>query len=156
MKNRTAVQAKDRLDDLFGRVNEFSGDLELQTHWARYLCVRVSGFIEISVRAILVEYAKNQSAPPIANYVERQLNQFQNPNMERLLQLLRSFNSAWADELKDSTKGESKVAIDSIRANRNQIAHGENANITYASIRQYYQNALTVIDLIEKQCDSGD
>ena len=156
MKNRTAVQAKDRLDDLFNKVNEFSGDLELQSHWARYLCVRVSGFIEISVRAILVEYAKNQSAPPVANYVERQLNQFQNPNMERLLQLLQSFRSTWADELKTATEGESKDAIDSIIANRNQIAHGENANITYVSIRRYYQNALTVIDLIEKQCDSGD
>ena len=156
MKNRTAVQAKDRLDDLFDKVDEFSGDLELQSHWARYLCVRVSGFIEIAVRAILVEYAGKQSAPPVANYIERQLNRFQNPNMEQLLQLLRSFNSAWADELEDSTKGEPKDAIDSIRANRNRIAHGENATITYATIRQYYQNVLTVIDLIEKQCDSGD
>ena len=156
MKNRIAVQAKDRLDGLFNKVNEFAGDLELQSHWARYLCVRVSGFIEISVRAILVEYAKNRSDRSIANYVERQLNRFQNPNMERLVQLLRSFNPAWADELKDATKGEPKDAIDSIRANRNRIAHGENANITYATISQYYQNVLTVIDLIEKQCGAGD
>ena len=156
MKNRIAVQAKDRLDGLFNKVNEFAGDLELRSHWARYLCVRVSGFIEISVRAILVEYAKNRSDPSIANYVERQLNRFQNPNMERLVQLLQSFNHAWADELKDSTEGEPKDAIDSISANRNRIAHGENANITYATICQYYQNVLTVIDLIEKQCGAGD
>ena len=125
MKNRIAVQAKDRLDGLFDKVNEFAGDLELQSHWARYLCVRVSGFIEISVRAILVEYAKNRSDRSIANYVERQLNRFQNPNMERLVQLLQSFNPAWAAELKDATKGEPKDAIDSIRANRNRIAHAK-------------------------------
>ncbi len=56
MKNRETVQAKDRLDYLFSRVNEFSEDLELQSHWARYLCVRVSGFIETSIRSILSEY----------------------------------------------------------------------------------------------------
>ena len=55
MKNRETVQAKDRLDYLFSRVNEFSEDLELQSHWARYLCVRVSGFIETSIRSILSE-----------------------------------------------------------------------------------------------------
>lgn len=62
MKNRETIQAKDRLDDLFSRVNEFSGDLELQSHWARYLCVRVSGFIETSIRSILSEYARKMSA----------------------------------------------------------------------------------------------
>ncbi len=93
MKNHETVQAKDRLDYLFSRVNEFSEDLELQSHWARYLCVRVSGFIETSIRSILSEYAKKTSAPSVANYVENRLNSFQSPNMERILQLLGAFNS---------------------------------------------------------------
>ena len=156
MKNPIAVQAKNRLDDLFDRVKEFSGDPELQSHWARYLCVQASGFIEISVRAILVEYAKDKSAPPVANYVERQLNRLQNPNMERILQLLRSFRSTWADELKSRTEGEPKDAIDSIIANRNNIAHGKNVGITYTTVHRNYQSALTVIELIEEQCNSGD
>ena len=153
MKNRETIQAKDRLDDLFSRVNEFSEDLELQSHWARYLCVRVSGFIETSIRSILSEYARKTSAPPVANYVESRLSSFQSPNMERILQLLRSFNSTWYDQLKSSTEGEPKDAIDGIKANRDRIAHGGNVGITYTTISRYYQNALKVVELIEDQCN---
>ena len=154
MKNRETVQAKDRLDYLFSRVNEFSEDLELQSHWARYLCVRVSGFIETSIRSILNEYAKKTSAPSVANYVENRLNSFQSPNMERILQLLGAFNSTWQDELESLTEGEPKDAIDGIKANRDLIAHGENVGITYTTIQRYYQNALMVVELIENQCNS--
>ena len=156
MKNRAVVQAKNRLDDLFDRINELSGDIELQSHWAKYLCVRVSGFIETSVRAILIEYAKDKSDPYVANYVEYRLNQLRTPNMERILQLLGSFRSTWDDELRSLTEGELKHAIDSIIAIRHGIAHGKDVGITYATIRQYYRSALTVIELIENQCDSGD
>ena len=154
MKNRETVQAKDRLDDLFSRVNEFSGDPELQSHWAKYLCVMVSGFIETSIRSILSEYARKMSAPSVANYVENRLRSFQSPNMERILQLLRAFDSTWADELKSSTEGEPKDAIDGIKANRDLIAHGENVGITYTTISRYYQNALMVVERIEDQCNS--
>ena len=154
MKNRETVQAKDRLDDLFSRVNEFSGDLELQSHWTRYLCVRVSGFIETSIRSILSEYARKMSAPSVANYVENRLRSFQSPNMERILQLLQAFDSTWADELKSSTDGELKDAIDGIKVNRDLIAHGENVGITYTTISRYYQNALMVVERIEDQCNS--
>ena len=153
MKNRIAVQAKDRLDDLFSRVNEFSEDIELQSHWAKYLCVRVSGFIETSIRSILSEYAREKSDPFVANYVESRLGSFQSPNMERILQLLGAFNSTWQDELKSLTEGEPKDAIDGIKANRDLIAHGENVGITYTTISRYYENALKVVELIEDQCN---
>lgn len=74
--------------------------------------------------------------------------------MERILQLLRAFNSTWANQLKSLTEGELKDAIDGIKANRDLIAHGENVGITYTTIHRYYQNALMVVELIEDQCDS--
>lgn len=152
MRNREANQHKDRLDDLFKQVGEVS-DINLQGHWARYLCVLVSGFIEVSIRAILTEHVKNKSAPSVANYVVRGLDRFQNPNMERILQTLGAFNPAWADEIGKLTEGELKDAVDSVRANRNRIAHGGNVNIRYRTIAFYYDNAVKVIEIIEEQCD---
>lgn len=152
MRNREANQHKDRLDDLFKQVSEVS-DINLQGHWARYLCVLVSGFIEVSIRAILTEYVKNKSAPSVANYVVRGLDRFQNPNMERILQTLGAFNPAWADEISKLTEGELKDAVDSVIANRNNIAHGGNVSIRYRTIASYYDNAVKVIEIIEEQCD---
>lgn len=156
MRNREANQHKDRLDDLFKQVSEVS-DINLQGHWARYLCVLVSGFIEVSIRAILTEYAKSRADTSVANYVIRDLHRFRNPNMERILQTLGAFNPAWSDNVRARTEAEYelKAAIDTIIANRNGIAHGENVGITYTTIRNHYRNAVSVIEIIEEQLHSS-
>lgn len=152
MKNIEAVRYKQRLDELFKKTTAFSEDPELQSHWAKYLCILVSGFLETSVREIYSQYAKNKAAPFVANYVEGQLSGFQNPKMEKILQLTRSFSPQWESDLRKATEGELKDAVDSIVENRNKIAHGESVGITYVRIHRYYQSAIKVIELIENLC----
>lgn len=54
---------KDRLDVMFALAAKQGADEEVLSHWARYLCVLTSGFIEVSLKSILSEYA----AVPIAS-----------------------------------------------------------------------------------------
>jgi hypothetical protein len=152
MRNREAVRYKQRLDNLFKQVSALPADIELQSHWAKYLCVLVSGFLETSVRAIFSQYASDKAAPYVANYVASRLKRFTNPNMDDILHLASRFNEDWGKCLESATRGELKDAVDSIVANRNLIAHGENPGITYVRIKGYYERAVTVIDLIENTC----
>ena len=154
MRNREVNQHKDRLDDLFSKVAEIS-DSELQAHWSRYLCILLSGFIETSIRSILSEYAENRASPVVSNYVQRELRRFQNPSMQRILDLLGSFSQEWAVQLSAQTTDEKKDAINNIIGNRNRIAHGENVGISFVPLRGYYRNAVSVLELIEEQCDSS-
>jgi len=142
-----------RLDALFGRVPRSADDIELQSEWAKYLCVLVSGFLEKSVTALYGAYAKAKANPNVASFVENRLRGFQNPNMENILKIAGSFSTEWRSTLEHSTEGELKDAVDSIYRNRNRIAHGEYSGITYTQIQQYYQSAIKVVSLIEKQCD---
>ena len=154
MSNIAIVRYRQRLDQLFARIAGLSGDLELQSHWSRYLCVLASGFLEVSVRAIYIDYGKTKATPYVANFVERQLNDFQNPKMEKILELAKSFNPAWEAELRIATEGELKDSVDSIVTNRNRIAHGEDVGITYSRIHSYYQKAQKVVELVSKQCNA--
>lgn len=153
MKNIEVVRYKKQLDELFNKISALSEDLELQSHWSRYLCIRISGFLEVSVRAIYSQYAKDKAAPYVANYVQSQLKNFQNPNMEKIIQLTGFFDREWADTLKRDTEGELKDAIVSIVAVRNDIAHGGSGDITYVRIKDYYKRVVKVVELIEKQCN---
>ena len=152
MKNQEISSNKQRLDNLFEKVTDFSADTYLQSHWARYLCILVSGFLETSVRIIYREYAKSKATPQVANFVEGKLEDFQNPKMEKILQLTGLFSKEWANELRLETEGELKDAVDSIAHNRNQIAHGGSVGISYSQIKSYYDRAIEVIELIENQC----
>lgn len=165
MRNVEAVRYKQRLDNLFVQISVFSDErvrrllaeisassdqIEMQSHWARYLCVLVSGFIETAVRAIYTEYANSKAAPYVANYASSRLEKLTNINMEDILVLAGSFNSRWRDKLERETDGELKDAVDTIVANRNRIAHGENVGITFNRIKTYYDKALKVVDIVEK------
>ncbi len=152
MNTLEAVRYKQRLDNLFGQISAFSGNLELQSQWARYLCVLVSGFLETSIRSIYGEFARRTASPYVANFVKCELGSFQNPKMGKILDLTRAFNPQWANQLEAATEGQLKDAVDSVVANRIQIAHGRDVGITYARIKGYYEDVIQVVDLIEGMC----
>jgi len=151
MKNRDVVSYQKRLDNLFEKVKDIP-DLELQSHWARYLCVLASGYLETSVRAIYSEYSEKKANENVANYVNNRLERFQSPKMGNILELTGAFNQQWAADLETATEGELKASVDSIVTNRHNIAHGQNTGISYVTIHKYYQDAIKVVELIEEQC----
>ena len=108
MKTLEVVRYKQRLDNLFKQIPAFSGNIELQSQWARYLCILVSGFLETSICAIYGEFARKTASPYVANFVKCELDSLQNPKMGKILQLTRAFNPLWADELETATEGELK------------------------------------------------
>lgn len=140
-----------RLDDLFSKA-KLLADTEMQAHWCRYLCVLVSGYIENSVRETFSEVALTRSDPVVANFVQNRLRQFQNPKMGNILDLLAAFSQQWKLDLETSTDGQLSESINSIVGNRHKIAHGDSVSLTLSSLRQYYRDAIRVIELLRQQC----
>ena len=155
MRNMEAERYERRLQGLFQKAGFLTGDLELHAHWARYLCVLVCGYLETSVASIYTQYARDCSAANVAKFVARRLSRFPNPNMERIVQLTRSFNEDWGDALNSHTEDEIKNAVNSICSNRNLIAHGSDTGISFHRISSYYEQAVKLVKLIERQC-SGE
>lgn len=153
MKSASVSRRQARLDSVFAKVASLpAGDIELQSHWARYLCILVSGFMEASVREIYAEYAANKASPNVANYVADALKRFQNPNMERILQVTGAFSKSWEDDLRRATEGDLRDAVDSIVAVRHQIAHGESGGITVVRMKEYYARCLKILQMIDAHC----
>lgn len=51
------------LEDTFKRAEKVGGDTELQSDFARYLCVLVSGFLEKAVAELILEHARLSLRP---------------------------------------------------------------------------------------------
>ena len=151
MRNPVAARYKQRLDVVF-RLLPLDADDALRSHWSRYLCVLVSGFMEVAVTAILSDFAKN-SAPQVRSYVRARLSRFQNANMERVCSMTNDFSTAWGDALRNGSDGRIKAAVDSIVNIRNKIAHGEDVGISYVTVRDYYKSAIDCVELLENIID---
>ena len=127
-------------------------DLELQSHWCRYLCVLACGFLENSVESCLTEYAKRRSDDCVSNYVQAKLFGFQNPKMGVILDLFGSFNPEWRTRLDLATQGQLSDSVNSIVGNRHKIAHGDSVSLSFGSLKAYYKDSLKVVEIICSIC----
>ena len=152
MKNVEIVRYKQRLDNLFDQIALLTDNFELRSHWARYLCVLLAGFIETSVQSIYIQYSKDKAAPNVTNYVTSRLKRFTNPNMEDILQLAGHFDNKWRESISNEADSELKDAVDSVMAQRNLIAHGINTGISYPRVKEYYKSIVELVELIESTC----
>ncbi|MCA9076038.1 MAG: hypothetical protein KDA93_13505 [Planctomycetaceae bacterium] len=155
MKNIDVVRHKQRLDATFDKAKELNGDPELLAHWARYLCVLASGFIEASVRTIVAEYATKRASPEIAHFIGKSLKSFSNAKMSKIYEVASQFGNDFGDKLIQSMDEEYEAAVDSIVSNRHQIAHGRNVGIGLVTIQQYYKSAVKAVEVIEQQFDES-
>jgi hypothetical protein len=146
MNGRAEVsRLKKRLDNVFARVPLGSGDIELQSDLARYLCILVSGFFENAIVSLILDYVQRRSAPEVASFVESELEYWTNPNTTKICVLLGSFNADWQKRADDYLIDERKASVNSLLALRHKIAHGESVGTSLSQVREYYQAILKVI-----------
>jgi len=130
------------------------GDIEMQSHWAKYLCVLSAGFLENALSEIYINFTRNVSPEPVANYASSVLSKIQNPNCTKFIDIATAFKPDWGKKLEDFVNDEGrKEALDSIMANRHLIAHGKNSGITVARLKDYLDKSVQVIIFIENQCN---
>lgn len=148
MKHFIVHQNLQRVENAFALIEVIPFESEARAHYAKYLCVLCSGYIESSIRIILSSYAE-KTAIKTSGYVSAQLRQFQNPNVEAIRQLIERFDNSWCESFLNSIEGAPADSVNSIVGNRHQIAHGENTGITFHTIKEYFEHAKEVVALID-------
>ena len=152
MRSRNISKNRQQIDDLFKSSAGFGP--EMQIHWSRYLCVLVAGFIETSVQSVYSDYAETKSHANITRFVDMNMQRFRNPNMQKILDMTRSFNPTWAKEMEEFSNDRVRDSINSILVNRNLIAHGKSTEITVGRLQPWYKDAVSLIDFMQHQCET--
>ncbi len=128
-------------------------DIEIQSHWAKYLCILVAGFLENAISDVYADFCTRASSVNVANFASATLSRIKNPKTSRFIEVATTFNRTWGEELKQFVEDDGrKEAINSIMANRHHIAHGRGSNITVARVKEYFEKSIDVIEFIEDQC----
>jgi len=142
---------RNRLNAAFGRARSLGNvDAEIQSDYARYLCVLVSGFVETAVAELAIEHCTNRAHTSVSNYASSQLGRIQNLKAQKLLQVVASFEKKWSVDLSAFMDGARKDALDSVVDLRNKIAHGESVSLSLGTISQYFERIDEIVVYIEK------
>lgn len=122
-----------------------NAQLEVQASLARYACILASSYLEVAFREVVSAYCASRANDNVRRYVDFTLRTFRNPNMENILQLVGRFDLVYRESLAEKSAGRLKDSVDSISANRNNIAHGRSSGISLGQVKSYFEDARTVV-----------
>lgn len=155
MRNREINRQIQQIYTLIAKTDQASaGDLEIQAHWAKYICVQVAGLMENALTELYTDFAQKAASEAVAAYVRANISKIQNPQTNRFVQIATSFKKEWGVELSSFAEEDGrKDALNSIMSNRHLIAHGGRSDISIARVKDYLKKCVELIEFIEEQCE---
>lgn len=122
-------------------------DTRIQGYLAKYLAIMASAYVEISVKEELSAFCESRSHPFIREFVKTTVSLENSLGCGKIEAILGKFDKRIWDVLKGSLTEEQVSSIDSLKALRDQIAHGKDNNTGYLVISRYFD---AIIDFPEK------
>lgn len=133
-------------------------DSELKAQFVWYLCVRTAGFVEYSIQAILSEYFESSSVhQPIGDFVSNHLLEPRRFSLIGVSDLIDSFKKGQGRTNEEIDLARLDSSIQSIRTNRNHIAHGRTTyQLTMTELDTYFEDAKKLIRIVYEECNPND
>lgn len=140
-----------KLDSIIADADKISkDDDELRSHMAKYICIRVSGLMETFFKRQLANYLQGSTPKPVENFVNSRFKAFTSVNCKKISDTLGLFSEDWVIVFERDMTEAMRTSLDSIVANRHNLAHGKDQGITLKQVKDYYANVKDVIRLLEK------
>lgn len=129
---------------------------EIISRLAEYLIIRVSGLIEVSVKAILLDHSKNATNDlPVLSFIEYQLNRHWDLNHGKICELVEHFSPDWGTAVKRDIVGPMKESINSVVVLRNTLAHGGDITISFSTASDHNCHVLEAMQTLATICNPG-
>lgn len=143
----TATQLISEVDEIFKRA-ESQTDIEVQSDYAKYLVIRLGGLVEQVVTEIILTHVGSQASPTVLSHTTWRMKRFQNPDTERVVSLVNSFDRRWGEELNDAISKSEREALGSVRTQRNRIAHGQPSTVSLVQAKGYFTEIKTMLERV--------
>ena len=108
--------------------------------------------MENAIANVYGDFVKTSASKSVSDFASKHLEKVRNPKAEKFLEIARSFNPTWAEDLgRFMSEDNRKDALDSIMNNRNLIAHGRSTSISIGRVNEYFLKCIELVDFIETQ-----
>lgn len=125
-----------RLAAVFALIDGVDVGSEAKAHYARYLCIRLAGFAEQSLKDLVSAHARKQSAPTVHRFVEERMGRMWGINQTKLKDTLDALNPDWWNELVKKHPEEVE-ALHSVGRLRDNISHGGDNGVGIQQVQAY-------------------
>src|SRR5690242_1581126 len=89
-------------------------DDEIKSHLAKYVCVRISGYLENTIKLLIEKYHDKSCAKPTQNFIEFSFERVTNLDKEKMSKILRSFSIDWEENFASLMNDKYFSSLDSV------------------------------------------
>ncbi len=142
----------DEIEELLGKIPVWNKE---RLYLTNYALIKVSGTIELVYRSIVADHFTQLSNEKINNYLDKNIrNGSMGAQYEKMVELLGKFDEQWAENFKNRVKERTDKdrlisATKSLTTSRNAFAHGNLSTATFSDIKQYYNDAIILINIFD-------
>lgn len=128
-------------------------DYQLTSMLNDQLCVTITGRLEQNLKKIFTGYASRHSGRSLERSIAKLCQQYQNPNPDKILDLVRLFDADFAEELKNEWDDDMSDGnqIKQMVSTRITIAHQttNNSSLTMNKIEAFFKSYKNVITKLQ-------
>tara|TARA_R110002049_G_scaffold246873_2_gene420982 strand:- start:3226 stop:3717 length:492 start_codon:yes stop_codon:yes gene_type:complete len=123
---------------------------------SKYGLIKACGTIEQAFKSLVADRCSYRSRSQIKNYLTVMIrNSSSNPSFGNICKLLKSFDDNWNSEFKNVVSNHArsnslKTSLQSLVDARNEFAHGGNPRVSIGDVRQYYRDAMELIEELDR------
>lgn len=152
--HREILEQQNKLSRLFEQAKRLQGldgiDNETKSGFVSYLCIRTCVYIETSIKFILLEYVRSKTDDtPTVNFVTASLRNL-TPRRAQIISLVRQFDNIRGENLAGNTQ-DFGDALKAVSDNRNEIAHGEDVDISLVDLERYFDVAQEMVSAVYEE-----
>jgi hypothetical protein len=129
-------------------------DYQLVSMLNDQLCVTITGRLEQNIKKIFTGYASRHSGRSLERSIARLCQQYQNPNPDKILDLVKLFDSEFAEKLKIEWEDERSDGnqIKQMVSIRIIIAHqtANSSSLTLTKVEAFFKSYKSVITKLQQ------
>ncbi|MGD9475989.1 HEPN domain-containing protein [Shinella sp. G-2] len=126
-------------------------DPEVAAYYCKLGCVLICGAIERSIEILISDRVGGRSAPQVNSFLKSFFKRGTNYNCDEIQDLLFKFDADWGRKFQVLIEKNDQIrsGVASCYAVRNSVAHGGGQSLGPNILRQYFDNAFTLVAGLE-------
>lgn len=145
-----------RIDRLIEQYADLPEEGDIRSHWARYVCVLISGLLETAVEEMCSDYAGARGHQSLAHFVGKSVSWNNQASVEVICKTLGRFRGEWHAWAYDVMTDAERSAINSVVHLRHGIAHGRNNSVQWVLlVSEYYPNVKNALQKLAAGLETG-
>lgn len=142
----------DSIEYQFNRFNALSRDVDIDILpiLSNHMVLRVAGLVENAIQAIFSEYCRRHSNREISSFIKRTINRENSLNTEKIKNVIEKLDSKIWQSISGILDSVQTEALDSIKAIRDQIAHGKTNGTGLRIVWRYFDEIKKMLTIL---CD---